>query len=123
MESQPVAVALIGVESVGPVASSLGRHAVAELGNAGAGVKTNLLFFTRGKPTERIWYFDLSDVKVGKKSPLTLTHFEEFFRLFPERGDSEWSWTVSWAEIEGRGFDLKAVNPNRKVIVDERTPE
>ena len=91
--------------------------------NAGAGVKTNLLFFTRGKPTERIWYFDLSDIKVGKKSPLTLTHFEEFFRLLPERGDSERSWTVSRVEIEERGFDLKAVNPNRKVIVDERTPE
>jgi type I restriction enzyme M protein len=38
---------------------------------AGAGVKTNLLFFTKGKPTEKIWYYDLSDVKVGKKTPLS----------------------------------------------------
>jgi type I restriction enzyme M protein len=91
--------------------------------NAGAGVKTNLLFFTRGKPTEQIWYFDLSDIKVGKKSPLTLAHFEEFYRLLPERGESERSWTVRRAEIEERGFDLKAVNPNRKVVVDERTLE
>jgi type I restriction enzyme M protein len=42
---------------------------------AGAGVKTNLLFFTKGKKTERIWYYDLSHVKVGKKTPLTLAHF------------------------------------------------
>ncbi|HPW16781.1 MAG TPA: N-6 DNA methylase [Candidatus Aminicenantes bacterium] len=91
--------------------------------NAGAGVKTNLLFFTRGKPTESIWYFDLSDVKVGKKSPLTLARFEDFFRLLPSRGDSERSWAVTRAEIEERGFDLKAVNPNRKVVVDERTPD
>lgn len=42
---------------------------------AGAGVKTNLLFFTRGKKTERIWYYDLSHVKVGKKTPMTLAHF------------------------------------------------
>lgn len=42
---------------------------------AGAGVKTNLLFFTRGPHTERIWYYDLAHVKVGKKSPLTLAHF------------------------------------------------
>jgi type I restriction enzyme M protein len=42
---------------------------------AGAGVKTNLLFFTKGKKTERIWYYDLSQVKVGKKTPLTLAHF------------------------------------------------
>jgi type I restriction enzyme M protein len=42
---------------------------------AGAGVKTNLLFFTKGRKTERIWYYDLSQVKVGKKTPLTLAHF------------------------------------------------
>lgn len=42
---------------------------------AGAGVKTNLLFFTKGQKTEKIWYYDLSHVKVGKKTPLTLAHF------------------------------------------------
>jgi len=42
---------------------------------AGAGVKTNLLFFTKGRKTERIWYYDLSQVKVGKKTPFTLAHF------------------------------------------------
>lgn len=42
---------------------------------AGAGVKTNLLFFSKGRKTERIWYYDLSQVKVGKKTPLTLAHF------------------------------------------------
>jgi type I restriction enzyme M protein len=42
---------------------------------AGAGVKTNLLFFTKGKKTDKIWYYDLSSVKVGKKTPLTLAHF------------------------------------------------
>jgi type I restriction enzyme M protein len=42
---------------------------------AGAGVKTNLLFFTKGSKTKKIWYYDLSLVKVGKKTPLTLAHF------------------------------------------------
>ena len=42
---------------------------------AGAGVKTNLLFFTKGKKTERIWYYDLAAVKMGKKTQLTLAHF------------------------------------------------
>jgi type I restriction enzyme M protein len=71
--------------------------------NAGAGVKTNLLFFTKGQPTEHIWYYDLSGVKVGKKSPLTLEKFEEFFRLLPTRGDGEHSWTVERKEIDARG--------------------
>ena len=64
---------------------------------AGAGVKTNLLFFTKGTPTERIWYYDLSDVKVGKKSPLTLKHFEDFAAKLATRADSDRSWTVDLA--------------------------
>ncbi|MFA4985099.1 MAG: N-6 DNA methylase [Candidatus Brocadiia bacterium] len=157
---------------------------------AGAGVKTNLLFFTKGQPTHKIWYYDLTDIKVRKKTPLTLKHFEEFLRLLPGRANSELSWTVDmderkrvateesqplkeqsnaksqqaakWAErlkalkkayprdeqavieaetkasdfsreardlaakakeIEDAVFDLKAVNPNRKPVVDSRTPE
>lgn len=90
---------------------------------AGAGVKTNLLFFTKGKPTEKIWYYDLSDIKVGKKTPLTADRFDDFFRLLPARADSERSWTVTRAEIEARGYDLKAVNPNAKSSEDLRSPE
>lgn len=63
---------------------------------AGAGVKTNLLFFRNGEPTDKIWYYDLSDIKIGKKTPLTLDKFDDFFRLLPERGDSERSWTVDF---------------------------
>ena len=91
--------------------------------SAGAGVKTNLLFFTKGGPTERVWYYDLSDIKVTKKQPLTIDRFEEFFRLLPERADSDHSWTLSREEIEARKFDLKAVNPNARADVDTRTPE
>jgi len=63
---------------------------------AGAGVKTNLLFFNKGEPTQRIWYYDLSDIKTGKRSPFTIDKFDEFFRLLPERADSERSWTVDF---------------------------
>ncbi len=91
--------------------------------SAGAGVKTNLLFFTKGGPTERVWYYDLSDIKVTKKQPLTVDRFESFFELLPSRADSERSWTLSRDEIEARNFDLKAVNPNAKSTEDTRTPE
>lgn len=90
---------------------------------AGAGVKTNLIFFTKGKPTAKIWYFDLSDVKVGKTRPFTIDKFDDFFKLWPKRGDSERSWTVTRKQIEEKNFDLKAVNPNAKADVDTRTPE
>jgi len=79
---------------------------------AGAGVKTNLLFFTRGKPTERIWYYDLSDRKVGKKTPLTVEDFSEFFELHAKadpktnaRADSEKSWTMDFTARRRKAAD------------------
>ena len=90
---------------------------------AGAGVKTNLLFFNKGQSTQKVWYYDLSGLKVTKRQPLTSSHFDEFLDLLPTRGDSGNSWTVSREEIEAKNYDLKAVNPNRVEEVDTRTPE
>lgn len=91
--------------------------------NAGAASKTNLLFFAKGEPTKEIWYYDLSDYNITKKQPLTLGHFEEFFKVLPKREDSERSWRVSIEDIQAKNYDIKAVNPNRKVIQDTRTPQ
>ncbi|MGK7919157.1 MAG: N-6 DNA methylase [Trichodesmium sp.] len=71
-----------------------------------------MLFFTKGKPTENIWYYDLSDIKVTKKNPLTLDKFENFFALLPNRAKTQRSWNITREEIEARDYDLKAVNPN-----------
>ena len=60
---------------------------------------------------------------MGKKRPLTLARFAEFFRLAPDRTDSERSWTVERAAIEAKGYDLMAVNPHAKKDEDVRTPE
>jgi type I restriction enzyme M protein len=87
------------------------------------GSESQPAFFTKGKPTEKIWYYDLADIKVGKKTPLTVAHFEEFFRLLPNREESAQSWTVSRKEIEAKNYDLKAVNPNAKSNEDTRTPD
>ena len=91
--------------------------------NAGAASKTNLLFFKKGEPTKEIWYYDLSDINVTKRQPLTMQHFNEFFKLLPQREDSENSWKVSIEKIQGKNYDIKAVNPNRKIEEDKRTPE
>jgi type I restriction enzyme M protein len=91
--------------------------------SAGAGVKTSLLFFTKGNPTRSVWYYDLSDVKVGKKTPLTRDRFDDFFDKLPARAASDRSWSVGREEIEAKGYDLKAVNPNARRDDDLRTPE
>ena len=91
--------------------------------NAGAASKTNLLFFIKGEPTKEIWYYDLSDLNITKKQPLTVGHFDEFFKLLPEKAASDHSWSVPIDEIRTKNYDLKAVNPNRKIEQDNRTPE
>jgi type I restriction enzyme M protein len=60
-------------------------------------------------------------LKVGKTTPLTLDKFADFFALLPERADSEYSWTVTRAEVVAKNYDLKAVNPNVKTNDDQRT--
>ena len=91
--------------------------------NAGAGSKTNLLFFTKGEPTKNVWYYDLSGLNVTKRRPLTAAHFDDFFRLLPQKVVSERSWSISIEEIKDKNYDLKAINPNRKDLEDKRTPD
>lgn len=61
-------------------------------------------------------------MKVTKKQPLTLDRFDDLFALMASRADSPRSWTVTRAQVEARGYDLKAVNPTAKVAGDTRTP-
>lgn len=89
---------------------------------AGAGVKTNLLFFTKGEPTKRIWYYDMSDIKVNIDQPLTLTHFADFFKLLPKRADSENSWTVDIkARIETAIKEAKPLHKEAEKKTREKT--
>ncbi|MCL2380926.1 MAG: type I restriction-modification system subunit M [Treponema sp.] len=91
--------------------------------SAGAGVKANILFFEKGSKTKNIWYYDLSGIKVGKRLPFTIDSFDDFFKYLPKKSNSYRSWTVDRDTIEKNNFDLKAVNPNRKIEEDTRTPE
>lgn len=101
--------------------------------NAGAGVKTDLLFFKKGNRTEKIWYYDMTldenfrPRKVNKGNPLEIKHFADFQRRFklPDghaEKVSERSWYLTRSEIEARNYDLKAVNNNAPDFTDKRTP-
>ena len=83
---------------------------------AGGGVKRNLLFFNKGEPTEKTWYYDLADVKVGKRQPFTIDKFDECFRLLPKRADSERSWTVNFAERKQQATKEAEHSRKRQVI-------
>ena len=88
----------------------------------GAGVKTVVLFFDKGKPTEKIWYYQLNPGRnLGKTNALNEDDLADFVSRYKTRGDSENSWTVDVATL-GEDCDLSVKNPNRVEERDERTP-
>lgn len=87
----------------------------------GAGVKTVVVFFTKGEPTKRIWYYQLNPGRtLGKTNPLNENDMADFLRLQPLKADSENSWSLDVANL-GEDCDLSVKNPNRVEVVDERT--
>ena len=89
----------------------------------GTGVKTVVLFFEKGRATERIWYYQLDPaVKFGKTSPLKATHLADFVELAKTQALSDNSWTVDIASVDTTTYDLSVSNPNRKDVEDTRTP-
>jgi type I restriction enzyme M protein len=89
----------------------------------GTGVKTVVLFFTKGKPTRNIWYYQLDPGRnMGKTNPLNDGDLEDFLSLVKKREESEKSWTVSVDSVDRSSFDLSVKNPNVVEVVDHRTP-
>ncbi len=89
----------------------------------GAGVKTVVLFFEKGAPTRKVWYYQLDlGRNLGKTNPLNdddLTDFVERQRTF---ADSPKSWSVDVAGIDAATWDLSVKNPNGSGEVVMRTP-
>jgi type I restriction enzyme M protein len=90
----------------------------------GAGVKTVVLFFEKGKPTQKVWFYQLNlDRNLGKTNPLTEADLAEFIELQKTFADSENSWTVNVKDIDQSTFDLSVKNPNKKEMVRLRSPQ
>jgi type I restriction enzyme M protein len=89
----------------------------------GAGVKTVVLFFEKGAPTRRIWYYQLDPGRnLGKTNPLNDDDLAEFVKLQKTFADSPKSWTVDAKSIDKASFDLSVKNPNGGEVVNHRSP-
>jgi type I restriction enzyme M protein len=89
----------------------------------GAGVKTVVLFFEKGRPTKKIWYYQLDPGRnLGKTNPLNDDDLAEFVRLQTTFADSPKSWTIDAAAIDQTTFDLSVKNPNGVKEVAHRSP-
>ncbi|MCI5137377.1 MAG: SAM-dependent DNA methyltransferase, partial [Candidatus Electrothrix sp. AR1] len=90
----------------------------------GAGVKTVVLFFEKGAPTRKIWYYQLDPGRnMGKTNPLNDEDLQEFVALQAGFKDSEKSWSVRLADLDQEGFDLSVRNPNAAEEVPLREPQ
>ena len=89
----------------------------------GTGVKTVVLFFEKGKPTEKLWYYQLNVGRsLGKTNPLNENDLEDFIKLSKSRKTSDNSWIIDLEKINNETLDLSVNNPNLVNKVDDRTP-
>jgi type I restriction enzyme M protein len=90
----------------------------------GAGVKTVVLFFEKGKPTQKVWYYQLKPGRnLGKTNPLNESDLAEFVELQKTFADSENSWTVNMKDVDQSTFDLSVKNPNTPEADPLRQPQ
>jgi type I restriction enzyme M protein len=90
----------------------------------GAGVKTVVLFFEKGAPTRKIWYYQLDPGRsLGKTNPLNENDLTEFIKLQRGFGDSSKSWTVDAQSLDTATLDLSVKNPNGGVAMPHRSPQ
>ena len=89
----------------------------------GAGVKTVVLFFQKGEPTQNVWFYQLNlDRNLGKTNPLNESDLAEFVELQKTFANSENSWSVNVKDIDPTTYDLSAKNPNKKEEATLRQP-
>jgi type I restriction enzyme M protein len=90
----------------------------------GAGVKTVVLFFTKGEPTKKVWYYALDPGRnMGKTNPLNDEDMKEFVKISATKPETEKSWSLDVAEVDQETFDLSVKNPNAPEEAPLRSPE
>ena len=87
------------------------------------GIKTNLLFFTKGKPTEHVWYYEHpypeGSKSYSKTKPMRFEEFQTEIDWWGDEADSfskreptEQAWKVGIDEIVARNYNLDIKNPH-----------
>jgi type I restriction enzyme M protein len=92
-----------------------------------ASIGTNLLFFTKGEPTQDIWFYE-HRVPDGQKAysmtkPIRVEHLDpcvEWWGGATRQGriETDVAWLVRQEEVKARGYNLDFKNPH--VIVEDR---
>ncbi|MBL4748447.1 MAG: N-6 DNA methylase [Magnetovibrio sp.] len=90
----------------------------------GAGVKTVVLFFTKGAPTGNVWFYQLDPGRnMGKTNPLNDNDLKEFVELQASFAESDKSWSVNVGDIDETTYNLSVKNPNAPEEAPLRDPQ
>lgn len=87
-------------------------------------IKTNLLFFEKGKATKETWYYEMPYPEGIKNfsttRPIDISHFENIKEWWFNRTENDYAWKVSFKEIKNRNFnlDIKSEISSEKAIVE-----
>lgn len=90
--------------------------------NPYTGIKTNILFFTKGKPTEHIWFYEHpypeGIVNYNKTKPMRFEEFEAEIKWwgtednnFAARVENEQAWRIPLEDIINNNYNLDIKNP------------
>ncbi|CAH1529635.1 Type I restriction enzyme EcoEI M protein [Vibrio jasicida] len=102
--------------------------------NPYTGIKTNILFFTKGKPTKDVWFYEHpypEGVKnYSKTKPMKFEEFKQEQEWwgseengFASRVENKHAWKVSIEEIIERNFNLDIKNPYQEEVVSHDPQE
>ena len=84
--------------------------------NPYTGIKTNMLFFTKGESTKEVWYYEHPyppGVKsYNKTKPIRLEEFAAEREWWSNRVENERAWRVPVEEIKARNYNLDIKNPH-----------
>jgi type I restriction enzyme M protein len=84
--------------------------------NPYTGIKTNLLFFSKGEPTSEVWYYEHPYPEgyksYSKTKPMRIEEFEPEKAWWENREENERAWKVSLKDIKDRNYNLDISNPN-----------
>jgi type I restriction enzyme M protein len=91
--------------------------------NPYTGIRTNILFFTKGKPTEHVWFYEHpypeGVVNYNKTKPMRFEEFAAEIKWwgteedgFAARLENEQAWKVPVEDIIGSNYNLDIKNPH-----------
>lgn len=87
------------------------------------GIKTNLLFFTKGTATKNVWFYEhqypAGQKNYSKRKPMRIEEFaieREWWGTeatgFSERIENQYAWKVSIDKLKAEGWNLDCKNPH-----------